>query len=104
MLEAAKQDVRYGVRGLLRSPLFAVTAILSLAIGLGANITIFSAASALLLRPLPGLADASRIVDIGRTQNGDGFDTSSYPNYRDFRERVTTLEGVYTARLEPVAA
>lgn len=102
MLEVARQDVRYGMRGLLRSPLFAATAILSLAIGIGANVTIFSVASGLLLRPLPGLTDPARIVDVGRTQNGSGFDTSSYPNYRDFRERVTTLEGVYAARLEPV--
>ena len=46
------------------TPLFTATAALSLATGIGANATIFSAASALLLRPLPGLADPDRIVDI----------------------------------------
>jgi predicted permease len=102
VLDTAKQDVRYGMRGLSRSPLFAATAILSLAIGIGANTTIFSVATALLLRPLPGLSDPERLVDIGRTQNGSGFDTSSYPNYLDLRERATTLEGVYAARLDPV--
>jgi predicted permease len=101
MLSSAMQDVRYAVRLLWKSPLFTATAALSLAIGIGANATIFSVASALLLRPLPGLADAGRLVDIGRTQGGSGFDTVSYPNYRDLNERVTTLEGIYAYSTGP---
>ena len=101
MFESAWQDVRYGFRLLRRSPLFTLTAMLSLAIGIGANTTIFSVASALLLRPLPGLADPGRLVDIGRTQEGRRFDTSSYPNFRDVRERTTTLADVYAYRIEP---
>jgi predicted permease len=101
MLESFLQDVRYALRWLRRSPLFAVTAVLSLAIGIGANTAIFSVASALLLRPLPGLASPDRLVDIGRSQDGQGFDNSSYPNYRDLRERMRTVEGVYAMRLEP---
>ena len=102
MLETAWQDMRYGLRLLRRSPLFALTAIASLAIGIGANTTIFSIASALLLRPLPGVFEPRRLVDIGRTQDGDGaIDTSSYPNYRDIRERVTLLSDVYAYRIEP---
>ena len=100
MFETAWQDVRYGFRLLRRSPIFTLTAALSLAIGIGANTTIFSAASAMLLRPLPGIVEADRLVDIGRTQNGRDFDNSSYPNYRDIRARVTTLSGVYAVRLE----
>ena len=101
MIETAWQDVRYGFRLLLRSPMFTLTAALSLAIGIGANTTIFSVASAVLLRPLPGLGDAERLVDIGRTQEGQGFDTVSYPNYRDIRERATSLSDVYAYRVEP---
>lgn len=101
MFDTWFQDVRYSFRLLRKSPMFTATAALSLAIGIGANTTIFSIASALLLRPLPGLADTGRLVDIGRTQNGDGFDTVSYPNYRDLRERTRTLEGVYAYRIEP---
>ena len=94
-------DLKYALRLLRRSPLFTLTAALSLAIGIGANTTIFSIASALLLRPLPGLSDPSRLVDIGRTQDGRGFDNSSYPNYRDYRERQKMLTDVYAYRGEP---
>src|SRR5205085_1759312 len=86
---------------LSRSPLFALTATLSLAIGIGANTTIFSVATALLIRPLPGLAAPDRLVDIGRTQDGRGFDTQSFSNYRDIAERTRTLSGVYAWRVEP---
>jgi predicted permease len=101
LFQAALQDSRYALRLLRRSPGFTTVAALSLAIGIGANTTIFSVANALLLRPLPGLTNADRLVDIGRTQNGRGFDTTGYPNYRDVRERTTTLSGVYAIRLEP---
>jgi predicted permease len=101
MFKATWQDVRYGLRLLRRSPVFTLTAALSLAIGIGATTTIFSVASALLLRPLPGIQDPRRLVDIGRTQDGRGFDNSSYPNYRDIRARTTTLSGVYAIRLDP---
>ena len=101
MLETFLQDVRYALRLLRRSPLFTITAALSLAIGIGANTTIFSIASALLLRPLPGLAETDRLVDVGRTQDGRGFDTVSYPNYRDLLERTKTLTGLYAYRVEP---
>ncbi len=103
MLETLLQDARFALRLLRKSPLFTLTAALSLAIGIGANTTIFSVANALLLRPLPGLAAPDRLVDLGRTQRGEGFDTVSHPFYRSVRERTTMLEGVYATRLEPTA-
>ena len=103
MFETWIQDVRFAVRLLRKSPLFTLTAALSLAIGIGANTTIFSVANALLVRPLPGLTAPDRLVDLGRTQRGEGFDTFSYPYYRSVRERATTLEGVYAYDLEPAA-
>jgi predicted permease len=101
VFETWMQDARYALRLLRRGPAFTLTAALSLAIGIGANTTIFSVASATLLRPLPGLTDAGQLIDIGRTRGGRGFDTVSYPTYQDVRERATTLSGVFAIRLEP---
>jgi putative ABC transport system permease protein len=98
MLETWVQDVRFAARLLRKSPLFTVTATLSLAIGIGANTTIFSLANALLMRPLPEIADPSRVVDLGRTTNGQGFDTVSYHYYRSVRERTSTLSNLYAYR------
>ena len=101
MFERAFQDFRFAIRLLRASPLFTITAALSLAIGIGANTTVFSIANTLLLRPLPGLASPDRLVDIGRTQRGEGFDTVSHHYYRAVRERATTLSGIYAVHLEP---
>lgn len=102
MLDAIIQDARYALRLLGRSPGFTAIALLSLAIGIGANTAIFSVADALLIRPLPGLSDPGQLVDIGRTQSGQGFDTTNYPNYLDVRARATTLSDVYAYRIEPL--
>jgi ABC-type antimicrobial peptide transport system permease subunit len=102
LVDAIAQDARYALRLLRRSPGFTTVAVLSLAIGIGANTAIFSLANALLFRPLPGLVDAGRLVDIGRTQSGRGFDTTNYPNYLDVRARTTTLSDVYAYRIEPL--
>jgi predicted permease len=102
MMHGWVQDAQFALRLMRSAPGFAAVAVLSLAIGIGANTAIFSVANALLLRPLPGLADPGRLVDIGRTQRGGGFDTTSYLNYRDIRERTRTLSGVHAARIEPM--
>src|SRR5262245_28669867 len=101
MFETWLQDARYAIRLLAKSPLFTATAALSLAIGIGAATTIFSVANALLFRPQPGVADPDRLVDVGRTQDGSGFDTISSPNYADLKTRTQTLEDIYAYRPEP---
>jgi hypothetical protein len=63
MLEAVLRDAKYGVRGLLRTPVFTATAVLTLAIGIGANTAIFSIVEGFLLRPLP-YPDADRLVEL----------------------------------------
>ena len=98
MFDSWLQDLRYAVRLLRRNPLFALTAVLSLAIGIGANTTIFTIANALLFKPPLGVADASRLVDVGRSQDGQGFDNGSYPNYLDIRARNTVFTDIYAYR------
>jgi predicted permease len=94
-LDDLQRDLRYAGRVLYRSPAFAAVAVLSIALGIGANTAIFTLVNALLLRPPTAIADPNRLVDIGVTRRGEGFNTVSYPNYLDLRERATTLDGVY---------
>ena len=94
-LEDAKRDLRHAARLLSRDPLFTLASTLSLAIGIGANTTVFTLADALLLQPAPGLAAPERLVDIGSSRTPGRFGPSSYPNYVEIRQRSTTLDGVY---------
>ena len=93
------QDVRYGIRQLRRHPGFALTAILSLALGIGANTAMFTLVDQILLRLLP-VQNPRELVQLrmegGRvgSQSGDGLHTFSYPLYRVFRDRTTTLSGL----------
>ena len=98
MIEAIARHIRHSVRLLVRAPLFAATAILSLAIGLGANTAIFTVANALLLAPTKHVRDMDTLVDIGRTTGGQGFDTVSFATYADLRDRNTVFDGVYALR------
>jgi predicted permease len=88
------QDVRYGVRAMLRQRSLTFIAIVALALGIGANTTIFSVVDALLLRPMPGLGEPDRLFVAGRTNEGSGFDSLSYPDYRDYRDQSKTIEGL----------
>src|SRR5260370_6864413 len=83
-LERLWQDVRYGCRMLAGSPGFAGIAVVSLAIGIGANCAIFSFADALLLRPLP-VARPGEVLTIGSTAAIEAFGASSLvSSYRDY--------------------
>jgi predicted permease len=103
MLDRAANHLRYSIRLLTRSPLFALSAVLSLAIGIGANTAIFTVANGLLLAPLPGVRDPSRLVDIGRTTDGRGFDTVSFLTFTDLRAASQSFENVFAIRMEPQA-
>jgi macrolide transport system ATP-binding/permease protein len=95
------QDVRYGGRVLAGSPGFATIAVLSLAIGIGANCAIFSFADALLLRPLP-IARPGEVFTVGSTANlealGASSLVSSYRDYVDIRDRNKSFAGLAAFR------
>jgi predicted permease len=88
------QDLRYGFRGFLRSPGFTLVAVLSLAIGIGANTTIFSLVNAILLRPLP-VAAPEQLVNVHSTSpDGSSFHSFSYPDYVDYRDQAQAFDGL----------
>jgi len=97
-IDDARRDVAYAWRVIRRSPAFAATAIVSLAIGIGANSAIFSIANALLFPAPSGVVEPERLVDVGVTSDGRGFN-GSYVDYLDVRERATAFEAVYASRL-----
>jgi predicted permease len=88
------QDFQYALRRLSKSPGFALTAVLTLTIAIGANVVVFGVLNALVLHPLP-VPEASRLYTV---QTPNSF-AVSYPNYRDIRDRNHTFAEVADARL-----
>ena len=93
-LEAFAQDTRYAFRVLRKSPAFTLVAVLSLALGIGANTVVFSVLNALVLKALP-IADAARVYVV----NNSGGPAQSFPNYRDIRDRNSVFESLFAYRI-----
>ena len=87
------QDLRYGLRGMLRQPAFALTAILALALGIGANTAVFSVVYAVLLKPLP-YPRPEALIYVHDTYPAVTFASVSFPKYAALREGTRTLEGL----------
>ena len=89
------QDVRYGARSLLKKPGFTFVAVLTLALGIGANSTIFSFVNAILLRPLP-YAQPERLVNLDENSSKQGVASMgvSFPNFQDWREQNKSFEDI----------
>ena len=95
MFEMLRTDVRLAGRMIRRNRSFALVSVLCVAIGTGSVTTIFSAMNALMLRPLPGTTDGSRLLLLERKDaNGREGVSGSYHLYEVFRDRAATLEGV----------
>jgi putative ABC transport system permease protein len=102
LLEIMFRDLRYGTRRLLKSPGLTIIAILSLALGIGANAAIFSLVNTAALRPLP-IKNPEQLVSLGNKVEDHMFPVFSYPNYKDFRDRNTVFDGLLAYRFAPLS-
>ena len=89
------QDVRYGIRGLIRNPSFALLTILCLALGIGINSTVFSIADTVSVAPLP-FQDSERLVALSSFQPSSNVDRGpvSYQDLRDWKEQARSFSAV----------
>jgi len=94
-------DLRYAVRALRHNPTFTLVAVLSIALGIGANALMFSIADALLLRPLP-VPSPSRVVNLRSQLRGQQLSGLSYPDYLDFRSKARSFSGLAAYSLSQV--
>ena len=95
LVEDALHDLRYALRQLLRTPGFTFAAVLSLALGIGANSTIFSWISSTLLNPIPGVAQTGNMVTFMRGERTDHpTPPLSYLDYGDLRDHANSLSGL----------
>src|SRR5215470_3288111 len=94
-METLLQDLRYGARMLMRNPGFTMTAVITLALGIGATSVIFSFVNGILLRPLP-YRDSDRLVLLDETAPKRGISSMgvSYPDFLDWREKNRNFTGV----------
>jgi macrolide transport system ATP-binding/permease protein len=92
-LETWVQDIRFAFRMLVRNRSFTVVAVLSLAIGIGVNSALFSLADALVLRPL-SVSHPGEVVTVVSKSPSDSMGDISYPDYKDFRDRSKTMDGL----------
>ena len=88
------RDLRYGLRTLKHTPGFAVLAIITLALGIGANTTIFSWINSTLLNPIPGSAHPHQLVSILRGSTVETAFPFSYPDYADLRDQNQSFSGI----------
>ncbi len=94
MLSGLQHDFEYSLRMLKRSPQFTAFAVLILALGFGANTAIFSLFNAALLRPMPGISEAGRLVSVYRVQNGQMLGNFGYPDYLDYQRLSHSISGL----------
>lgn len=93
LLESITRDVRFGLRSLGRSPGFTIVAVITLALGIGANTAIFSIVNAVLLRPLP-YPESNRLVMVWATNTARAVteDVASYPDFEDWKAQSKSFQ------------
>ena len=100
-------DIRYGLRQLIQHPGFTIIAILTLALGIGANTAIFSVVNAVLLKPLPFPASNELVavggIDLNETASPPRLDSMCYPDFFDFRDQNESFANMAVYRDRPIA-
>src|SRR6185436_11348008 len=93
-MENLIKDIRYGVRMLMKNPGVTTVAVITLALGIGANTAIFSGVSAFLMKPLsvPNAAELIRPLEV--SEDRGLRDEFSYPDFLDYREQSTSFSGL----------
>src|SRR5678816_2205145 len=92
-METLIQDIKFGLRMLLKSPSISIVATIALALGIGANTAIFSVVNAVLLRPLP-FPNSETLMNVWETDSTRGYvrGSASYPNFVDWRDQSHSFE------------
>jgi hypothetical protein len=101
-MDSIIKDIRYAVRSLIKRPGFMAIAVITLALGIGANTAIFSLVNTVLLRSLP-VDRPNEIVSVAVRGKDDSMSAFSYPNYKDFRDRNEVLDGLLVYRFVPLS-
>ncbi len=97
------QDVRYSLRMIAKAPGYAAIAILTLALGIGANTTIFSWINSTLLNPIPGLASPSEVVALSLGRGSDNPFPFTYPDFEAMRDGQQSFVGITAANIAPMS-
>src|SRR4029453_2476104 len=88
------RDIRFAIRSATRNPVLTAVIVISLALGIGANTTIFTLINAVFLRPLP-VSDPGRLAQVFTVMpKSTAYQSVSLANYRDFRDRVSEFSGL----------
>lgn len=99
-----RQDLRFGFRVLKNSPIFTVVAVLTLALGIAVNTTVFSWIDGILLHPLPGAGDPASLAQLETvTSSGEYLASMSYLDYCDYRDNLKQVAGVAVGRITPLS-
>jgi len=102
-MHSVLRDIRYAFRNFLKRPGFSAIAIVTLALGIGANTAIFSLVNTILLRPLP-VSHPEQLTEVyGTFHNGADYTIQSYLNYKDYRDRNDVFSGLIAYRFAPIS-
>ncbi len=95
-------ELQYGLRTMRKSMGFTAVAVLTMAVGIAANTTVFSWIDGILLHPYPGVGDPARLVALETVAPSGEHLTTSYPDYRDLRDGTRLLDGIAVSQPRPV--